>query len=767
MLLVIFIVALYLRIILPWASSIQGGSIIINDFDPYYHLRIIENTIQHFPYVLAYDPYVNYPTGFWIGWPPLYDFLAAAYTLAAMALFHVDWQVGVATFPALLGALAILPIYYITKLVFDWKAGIVAAALLTVIPANILRSMVGNVNHHVAVEVLFPALLFLFLMLALKGELTFGKVRRFTFTGGDKRTVLYAALAGVFVSAGLLTWLGAFLFLGIIGAFAIVQYSINHVKRLSTDNLTIVLLTMLFVSLITILPVCLTTHFGRTIDTLHLSLFQPLFLVVLIVIFAIFGFLAYYVRGMPRATYPLMICAFVVAASIGIYLWNPGLAVTVFSGYGFFTQSGVLQTVAEAQPLFGGAGGFQLGTAATYFQLLLFVGLAGLAVLVYRIWKKHDEAALLLAVWSVFAFVLAAIQTRFTFLLSVNVAILSGFVIVWIMDALLGKAYGKLSGVRDVAAVPQLFGREVKYTQLLGVFLVVLVLLLPSIIVTTGFAKSVSNLSSDDWKKSLQWMNANTPATANYNVSSDQIPAYGVLSWWDYGNWIIFLGHRPAVANNFQTGVSDAAQFFTSQNESNTLSIVQKDNVKYVMTDYEMAAYNDKFPAIALLSGQGLDTFLTTQAQLTQSGQVTQQTVPTAAYSNTTVVKLQYEDGNGYSHYRLIHESNTTVGTLPDGTEIQAVKIFEYVEGARIAVSGNGNATLTFNVTTNQNRTLTYTQSAQLNGTHVFVVPYATIGMPYGIKTDPAYKVTVGNVTKEIAVSESDVQNGTELSLSF
>ena len=766
MLLVIFIVALYLRIILPWASSIQGGSIIINDFDPYYHLRIIENTIQHFPYVLAYDPYVNYPAGFWIGWPPLYDFLAAGYTLVAVALFHVDWQVGVATFPALLGALAILPIYYITKLVFDWKAGIVAAALLTVIPANILRSMVGNVNHHVAVEVLFPALLFLFLMLALKGELTFGKVRRFTFTGGDKRTVLYAALAGVFVTAGLLTWLGAFLFLGIIGAFAIVQYSINHVKRLSTDNLTIVLLTMLFVSLITILPVCLTTHFGRTIDTLHLSLFQPLFLAVLIVIFAIFGFLAYYVRGMPRATYPLMICALVVAASIGIYLWNPGLAVTVFSGYGFFTQSGVLQTVAEAQPLFGGAGGFQLGTAVTYFQLLLFVGLAGLAVLVYRIWKKHDEAALLLAVWSVFAFLLAAIQTRFTFLLSANVAILSGFVIVWIMDALIGKSYGKLSGVRDVEAVPQLFGREVKYTQLLGVFLVVLVLLLPSIIVTTGFARTASGVISPDWNESLKWMSANTPATSNYNVTSDQIPAYGVLSWWDYGNWIIFLGHRPAVANNFQTGINDSATFFVSQNESNTLSIVQKDNVKYVMTDYEMADYNDKFQAIALLSGQGVDTFVTTQAQFTQSGQVTQQLVPTDAYYNTTVVRLQYEDGNGYSHYRLIHESPNSVGTL-GGTEIKAVKIFEYVEGARIAVSGNGNATLTLNVTTNQNRTFTYTQSAQLNGTHVFVVPYSTIGMPYGIKTDPAYKVTVGNVTKEIAVSESDVQNGTELNLSF
>ena len=82
------------------------------------------------------------------------------------------------------------------------------------------------------------------------------------------------------------------------------SYSINHVKRLSSDNLTIVLLTMLFVSLITTLPVSLTTHFARTIDTLQLSLFQPLFLVALIVIFAIFGFLAYYMRGHAAGSLP-------------------------------------------------------------------------------------------------------------------------------------------------------------------------------------------------------------------------------------------------------------------------------------------------------------------------------------------------------------------------------------------------------------------------------------------------------------------------------
>jgi dolichyl-diphosphooligosaccharide--protein glycosyltransferase len=765
MLIVVFLVALYFRIQLPYANSIQGGRIIISDFDPYYHLRIVEYTLQNFPRVLAFDPYVDFPNGFWIGWPPLYDFLASSYAMAAMALFHVDYQVAVATFPALLGAVAIFPVYYITKLIFDWKAGVVAAALLTALPANLLRSMVGNLNHHVAAEVLFPVFLFLFFMLALKGGLTFHKLRTISFTSDDKRTLLYAGLAGIFVTALLLTWLGGFLFLGIIGAFAIVQFIIYHLRRMQSDNLVIVAVTMLLVSLATFLPLSLLSHFGTTIDPLHVSLFQPLLLLALLVIFVLFGWLAYCLSDKQLALYPLAICTLLAVGGIGFYLLRPDLATTVFTGYGFFTQTGVLQTIAEAQPLFGGTGGFQLTTAASYFQVLLFAAFIGLAVLGYRLLKKQDEAALLLFVWSVFAVAITIVQTRFTFLLSANVAILSAFVIVWALDVLVGKAYGTLLGVHDAGELRDVFGHEIKYTQLIGVFFVVLVLLLPSINMNTAYAKNVQRISPD-WDESLMWMEANTPPTTNFNVSSDQRPEYGVLSWWDYGNWIIYLGHRPAVANNFQTGVGDTAQFFTSQNESDTVNIIQNRNVKYIMTDYEIADYNGKFQAIALLSGKGIGTFLTPQAYYTQSGALRQQLVPTEAYYSSTVVRLEFLDGNGYGHYRLVHESNSTVGTF-GGTEVKYVKVFEYVTGANITVRGDGNATLSLKVTTNQNRTFNYTQSAIINGSHTFIVPYLTNWTFSGMQTGNTYTITVGNSTQSIAVSESDVTSGKEPVVSF
>ena len=154
--------------------------------------------------------------------------------------------------------------------------------------------------------------------------------------------------------------------------------------------------------------------------------------------------------------------------------------------------------------------------------------------------------------------------------------------------------------------------------------------------------------------------------------------------------------------------------------------------------------------------GKELTLFLRRSRSLPKAGRCLSRLFRTTLYYNTTVVRLQYFDGNGYSHYRLVHESPSSVGTL-GGTEIKYVKTFEYVNGTKIKVTGNGNTTLSLNVTTNQNRTFNYTQSAFVNGTHTFIVPYSTNWTSYGMKTGNAYNVTVGNSTKSIAVSESDV----------
>jgi len=101
-------------------------------------------------------------------------------------------------------------------------------------------------------------------------------------------------------------------------------------------------------------------------------------------------------------------------------------------------------------------------------------------------------------------------------------------------------------------------------------------------------------------------------------------------------------------------------------------------------------------------------------------------------------------------NYRLIHESPTNVYGS-QGADIRYVKVFEYVKGAHI----KGNGTIEVPVVTNTGRTFTYRQESE-NGE--FIVPYATTGNAYDVKTTGKYHIT--GTTSEFDVPEASVENG-------
>ena len=118
-----------------------------------------------------------------------------------------------------------------------------------------------------------------------------------------------------------------------------------------------------------------------------------------------------------------------------------------------------------------------------------------------------------------------------------------------------------------------------------------------------AFAKSTGSLDPE-WQDSLKWLGTSSPETSYY-LEPSETPEYGVLSWWDYGNWIVYLSKRPAVSNNFQTGVQDSAHFFTTDSEQEAKAIMEKLKVKYVIVDKLMAS--GKFGAIVELAGKNIE----------------------------------------------------------------------------------------------------------------------------------------------------------------
>jgi dolichyl-diphosphooligosaccharide--protein glycosyltransferase len=240
-----FGVALYLRVALPYDQVFVGDWIKFTGVDAYFFMRIVDNLVHNFPHLISFDPYIRYLWGGGPGSTTFFDYLLATIIwlvgLGSPSQHTVD-VIGV-YFPAVLGALTVIPVYFIGKALFSRWAGVIAAGLIAVFPGEFLgRSTLGFTDYHVA-EVLFTTVTMLFLILAVKAgrdnEMTFGRLWHRQWATVTK-PFIYSLLAGVFLGIYFLTWAGALLFVFIIFAYLVIQFIIDHLKSRSTDYLCFV-----------------------------------------------------------------------------------------------------------------------------------------------------------------------------------------------------------------------------------------------------------------------------------------------------------------------------------------------------------------------------------------------------------------------------------------------------------------------------------------------------------------------------------------------
>ena len=240
-----FGISLYIRVYLPYDQVFVGDVIKFTGVDAYYHMRVVDNLVHNFPRLIEFDPYFVYPTGSWMAMPPFFDWLLAGIiwviTLGSPTQQVID-VVGV-YFPAFLGALAVIPVYFAGRALFGHWAGLISAGLIAVLPGEFLgRSILGFTDHHVA-ETLLSATAMLFLLLAIKASrvsgLTFSHLRRRDWAT-IARPIIYSLLSGIFLGIYLITWFGGPLFVFIISVFFVVQFVIDHLRRMPPDYLCLI-----------------------------------------------------------------------------------------------------------------------------------------------------------------------------------------------------------------------------------------------------------------------------------------------------------------------------------------------------------------------------------------------------------------------------------------------------------------------------------------------------------------------------------------------
>jgi Uncharacterized membrane protein, required for N-linked glycosylation len=198
--------SLYIRIARPYDSIFTSYAVRFSGNDPWYNMRLVENTLHNFPHRIYFDAFTKYPHGTNVPFAPLFDYLLAViiWILGLGDPYATLGQHGIevigAWYPAVLGALTIIPVYFIGKELWNRPAGLLSAALIAILPGQFLnRSSLGFTDHDIA-GVLFSSLALLFLIMALKRakerEITFYSVWEKDW-GSLRGPMTYSTLAGI------------------------------------------------------------------------------------------------------------------------------------------------------------------------------------------------------------------------------------------------------------------------------------------------------------------------------------------------------------------------------------------------------------------------------------------------------------------------------------------------------------------------------------------------------------------------------------------
>jgi len=693
-------IALFIRIYFPYDQVFSGGSVWFTD-DAWYHMRLVENMLQHFPHRIYFDAYTYYPHGTVVPWPPFYDWLIAG---AAWIIGlghpsqHLVETVGAFT-PAVLGTLTVIPVYFIGKELFNRWAGVISAAILVVLPSEFLsRSLLGFTDHHAA-EVLFSTVIILFLIMAVKRarerEISFSHLVNKDWAV-IKKPLIYTLLAGIFLGIYLLTWVGGLMLVFIIFAYLGIQFVVDHLRGKSTDYLCIIgVLTFAIASIMSI-PFVFKTG-GGTISLVS----------VIIAIVAPIGLsgLSRFMAGKAMKTvyYPLALLGIAGVGLLIFWLVDPSLLHSMLGNFIVFTPRGGTLTIQEARPL-------DINMAWSDFTTSFFIAFIGLGLLIYRAVKERSADKTLFLVWCVVMLVATFGQRRFCYYFAVNAALLTGYFSWRVLDfaglrklltkpkelvsAYTTKKKKKKAKAREKVSQRRFLQPRATWIKVVGAgiaifFLVFFPNICPGQYVTNPqgepqwdylgppaliehlregkqvflFGRTEATVAGGpvridpDWYSALVWLRGNTtepfgdpdyyyqlyeppPSGEDYNYPDT---AYGIMSWWDYGHWITRVGRRIPIANPFQEGAPVAGKYLTSQNETSANQIMDELGAEYVMIDYPMPVL--KFYAMVTWAGENESDFYDVYYAPTGNGTLQPVRLFYPSYYNSTVVRLYNFNG--------------------------------------------------------------------------------------------------------------------------
>lgn len=593
-----FVVALLARSIFSITPGIVDGTYSFTGNDPYYELRHLNHVVSTGKN-LDFDDALNFPQGRGNPNPPLWIWATAP--IASFVAHHTSVQDPTAAVlnwsGATFGALIVFPVYMIGRDMFGRRAGLWASFLMSLSAPHIQRTAFGFAKHDAA-TIFFITCAMAFLMRGLRLAQDREYVRDWrngSSIGAGLRdavklnqaSFLWAGLAGVCLSAAALMWKGYDYALGILGLAIAIQLVVDHVRK--RDSTATLLLYLVPLVLVTLIPYLLYYHlYAAYMSTTIIPGLYVLFGVLVLGLFLV------PTRNLPSVlVFPGVILA-VIVGLIALRVVVPGTYRIIVTGLGYFVQSKLYSTIAEAQRP-------ALGDVAANFAFGAFLlAFWGLARVIRRAWKGQAASVLLLAFAGISLF-LSFSASRFLMNSAPAFAVLAGAVTVTMLEwagALptqrrFGQQQSRWSGKAVSVAI---------VVALLVVFPVVVEGVDASVPFDTESSRHLTTPSNQNpegkalklgdhffgafgigfelkfngWQQAMEALaKRDTCWHDAVKVCSPSDPDYrplearpGFIAWWDYGHWSIGIGQHPTVADPFQDHYELAGRFLASESES-------------------------------------------------------------------------------------------------------------------------------------------------------------------------------------------------------
>ncbi len=716
------LISVKLRILNPW-NSVFTWTVRLGGNDPWYYYRLIENTIHNFPHRIWFDPFTYYPYGSYTHFGPFLVYLGSIAGIIFSATSGESLRAVLAFIPAIGGVLAILPVYLLTREVFDKRAAVIAAFLIAIVPGQFLqRSILGFNDHHIWEAFWQVSALGTFLLAYNRWK---GHDLSHNLTA---RQMAYPVIAGITIGLYVLSWGAGFIIAPIILAFMFFAFVLAGFVNADRKNLSLVAVVTFAVSALIYLPFAFNYP---GFSTIFYSPFQLLVLLGSAVIAAAFyqiekwNDVGFFERvGLGRKGMPLAVIVLTALIMGLFFVISPDFARNLLSVVRVVQPKGGALTIAEVYPFFFTHNGeFTLTNAVLHFGALFFFGMAGILYSAYRFLKRRSFPEMALLIWAIAMFIALWGQNRFAYYFAAVSAVYSALALSVVFDKLhLYRALENAIGARN----------KLSYFRVAFALLIALAAIYPTYILADA-QSSYAGGPNKQWYDALTWMRENTPDGEKYDEyylqlyptpQSNKEPfsypfeTYGVISWWDYGHWIETIAHRMPIANPFQAGIGNkynnvpgASSFFTAENESYAEFVAEKLNVKYVVSDIEMET--GKYYAMAVwaegdlplaekyyggyfyYSPTGTFGYANSQWDIPLNSIIIPLRIPSELYYSTMEAKLHLFDGSGLSHYRMIYESDypaewksySSQVNLNNESQVLQTALYEAVMRARYGVS--------------------------------------------------------------------------------